>query len=80
MKYFDKSQDLRSEKLAKYIRYGTDNEMHIWMLRYGMSFEDIELIEPHIESIDSEEIVFKDSIYSVPEELRLSIERFINEN
>ncbi|PKV48867.1 helicase-like protein [Aquimarina sp. MAR_2010_214] len=80
MKYFEKSQDLRSEKLAKYIRYGTDNERHIWMLRYGMSFEDIELLEPHIESIDSEEIVFKNSIYSVPEELRLSIERFINEN
>lgn len=80
MKYFYKSQDLRSEKLAKYIRYGTDNERHIWMLRYGMSFEDIALLEPHIESIDSEEIVFKDSIYSVPEELRLSIERFINEN
>lgn len=80
MKYFQKSKDLRSEKLAKYIRYGTDNEKHIWMLRYGMSFEDIELLEPHIESIDSEEIVFKDSIYSVPEEMRLSIERFINEN
>lgn len=80
MKYFEKSQDSRAEKLSKYIRYGTDNEKHIWMLRYGMSFEDIELLEPHIESIDSEEIVFKDSIYSVPEELRLSIERFINEN
>ena len=79
MKYFTKSEDIRAEKLSKYIRYGTDNERHIWMLRYGMSFEDIELLEPHIESIDSEEIIFKDSIFSVPKESRLSVERFINE-
>jgi ATP-dependent RNA helicase DOB1 len=50
------------------------------MLRYGMSFEDIELLESHIDSIDSEEILFKDSIYSVPKEMRLSIERFIKQN
>ncbi|MFT5021052.1 MAG: hypothetical protein ACI9CU_002458 [Polaribacter sp.] len=37
----------------------------------------MQLLEEHIESIDSEEIIFKDSINSVPEELRLSIERFI---
>ncbi|MEP5255479.1 MAG: DEAD/DEAH box helicase [Winogradskyella arenosi] len=79
MKYFTKSKDIRAEKLSKYIRYGTDNERHIWMLRYGMSFEDIELLETHIESIDSEEIIFKNSIFSVPKESRLSIERFINE-
>lgn len=79
MKYFEKSQDLRAKKLSKYIKYGTDNEKHIWMLRYGMSFEDIELLESHIEFIDSEEIIFKDSIHSVPVESRLSIERFIKQ-
>ena len=80
IKYFEKTRDIRAEKLSKYIRYGTDNERHIWMLRYGMSFEDIELLESHIDSIDSEEILFKDSIYSVPKEMRLSIERFIKQN
>lgn len=82
IKYYEKTQDTRAEKLSKYIRYGTDNEKHIWMLRYGMSFEDIELLESHIESIDAEEIIFKKSIFSVPKEKRLSIERFIklNEN
>lgn len=79
MKYFEKSEDLRAEKLSKYIKYGTDNASHIWMLRYGMSFEDIELLEPHIESINSEEIIFKDSIHSVLRESRLSIERFIKQ-
>ena len=79
MKYFEKSEDLRAEKLSKYIKYGTDNASHIWMLRYGMSFEDIELLEPHIESINSDEIIFKDSIHSVLRESRLSIERFIKQ-
>lgn len=79
MKYFEKSDDLRAEKLSKYIKYGTDNASHIWMLRYGMSFEDIELLEQHIESINSEEIIFKDSIHSVLRESRLSIERFIKQ-
>ena len=77
IKYFEKENDLRAEKLAKYVKYGTDNERHIWMLRYGMSFEDIEKLESHILTIDSEEIVFNNSILEVPKEERESIERFI---
>lgn len=77
IKYFQKENDPRAEKLAKFIKYGTDNERHIWMLRYGMSFEDIEKLEAHILSINAEEIVFKQSILEVPKEERESIERFI---
>jgi superfamily II DNA/RNA helicase len=77
MKYFEKTEDQRALKLSKYLRFGTDNERYIWMLRYGMSFEDIELLDNHIESISSEEIVFKSSISSVPDDLKLIIERFI---
>lgn len=77
IKYFQKENDQRAEKLAKFIKYGTDNEKHIWMLRYGMSFEDIDKLETHILSINAEEIVFKESILEVPKEERESIERFI---
>lgn len=77
IKYFQKENDARAEKLAKFIKYGTDNERHIWMLRYGMSFEDIDKLELHILSINAEEIVFKESILEVPKEERESIERFI---
>lgn len=77
IKYFKNTKDKRAEKLAKFIKYGTDNERHIWMLRYGMSFEDIEKLEIHIISINAEEIVFKESILEVPKEERKSIERFI---
>lgn len=77
MKYYEKTEDHRALKLSKYLKFGTDNERYIWMLRYGMSFEDIELLDNHIESISSEEIVFKSSISSVPDDLKLIIERFI---
>lgn len=77
-KYFERQNDEQALKLAKYIRYGTDNVRHIWMLRYGLSFEDIETLDMHIDSIDSEEIVFKESITQVSDEDKISIERFLN--
>ncbi|TLX72614.1 DEAD/DEAH box helicase [Labilibacter sediminis] len=77
-KYNERTSDPNALRLAKYIRYGTDNARHIWMLRYGMSFEDIEVLENHIDDINSEQIVFKDSINDIPEEQKLSISRFLN--
>lgn len=77
IKYYDRRNDNRAFKLAQYIRYGTDNERHIWMLRYGLSFEDIEILDQHIDRIDSEAIVFKHSINNVPNELKSSIIRFV---
>jgi hypothetical protein len=77
-KYFEKTSDANSLKLAKYIKYGTDNERHIWMLRYGLSFEDIEILDAHIEDINSEEIIFKASIQDLSDQDKLSILRFLN--
>ena len=76
-KYYLSNHDERALKLAKYIKYGTANERHIWMLRYGMSYEDIEVLEEHIEDIDETQITFKPSINDVPEEDRAVINRFI---
>ncbi|MFC2268537.1 MAG: helicase, partial [Capnocytophaga gingivalis] len=76
-KYYLSNQDERALKLAKYIKYGTANERHIWMLRYGMSYEDIEVLDKYIEEIDEEEIVFKPSITEVSEEDKAVVERFI---
>lgn len=55
-KYYEKKDDIRALRLAKYIKYGTDNEKHIWMLRYGLTFEDIEILDKHIDKIGSEAI------------------------
>ena len=76
-KYYSSIQDERALKLAKYIKYGTDKERHIWMLRYGMSFEDIDILDRHIGKIDEEQIVFKPSINNIPEEDRAVVNRFM---
>jgi ATP-dependent RNA helicase DOB1 len=78
IKYFEKTGNKRADKLAKYVKYGTDNPRFIWMLRYGMSFEDIEILDKHIEEISPAEIVFKNSISEVPDIDKLSISRFLN--
>lgn len=76
-KYFEKTNDTRALKLAKYIKYGTDEERYIWMLRYGLSFEDIEVLDKHIDRINSEGILFKKSINNITEEQKVAIIRYL---
>lgn len=78
IKYFESEKDERAKQLANYIKFGTDNKKEIWMLRYGLTFEDIEVLKPHIEAIDSTEILFKKSIAEVPIELKQSVIRYLN--
>lgn len=75
--YYEKTNDDKSLRIAKYVKYGTDNERHIWMIRYGMSFEDIEALDNHIERIDEKGIVFKQSIEKVPDDKKQSIIRYL---
>jgi len=74
--YYESSKDLRALRLAKYIRYGTDSEHEIWMLRYGLTFEDIEWAAPCIELIDEQEIVFNEKYDMLTDEQRAVLERF----
>lgn len=80
IKYAEKFQDERAVKLARMIKFGTDNERFIWMLRYGMSFEDIEVLDEHIEDIGEEAIQFRSSINNVPADNKASVKRFISDN
>ena len=77
IKYYEKTDDLRAIKLSKFIKYGTDNERYILMLRYGLTFEDIELLDEYILYISEEEIVVKQSIYELSENQLSAIKRFI---
>lgn len=76
-KYYQKTHDKRAKIMQNYVRYGTDNSKEIWLLRYGLTFEDIEVIEPYVESVDEERILFKDSIYSLDEDSRKCILRYL---
>ena len=63
--------------MANLIKYGTYNTKHIWMLRYGMSFEDIELLEDYIESIDEQGIIVTHEFANLPQKIKGCIDRFI---
>lgn len=76
-KYYEKNDDERALKLAQLIKYGTDDSRTIWMLRYGLSFEEIEVLDQHIETISEKRIIFRESIKNVPDILKKSIERFL---
>ncbi|MBR2414720.1 MAG: helicase, partial [Clostridia bacterium] len=76
-KYYESTQDSRAEKLAKYVKYGTDSDRHIWMLRYGLTFEDIEWAENYIKDINQEEIVFNNGIEELEPERYNIIKRFV---
>jgi ATP-dependent RNA helicase DOB1 len=78
IKYSEKFQDERAAKLARLIKFGTDNERFIWMLRYGMSFEDIDILDEHIEDIGEEAIVFRASINNVATDDKGAVKRFID--
>ena len=75
--YHEHTGDKRAEKLSKFIKFGTDNERHIMLLRYGLTFEDIELLDEHIVSVSEEEIIFKESINKLQPNQILAVERYI---
>ena len=73
--YYKRTNDIRALKMAQYFKYGTENE--IWMLRYGLSFEDIEILKPYIVSIGQEEIVFSADIQNLSPEQIKPVERYL---
>jgi len=78
--YENETKDLtmraKALRIAKVIRYGTDDEKEIMLLRYGFDFEDFEWLLPVVEAVSEEEIIFG-GIESLSDEQRHRIERFI---
>lgn len=60
--YHNRTSDSKALSLANYIRYGTNDIVEIWLLRYGFSFEEIEWVKPYILEIDENEIKFNNNI------------------
>lgn len=77
IKYNERCQDPRAEKMANLIKYGTYNPKHIWMIRYGMSFEDIEQLDSYIEAIDERGIVVTPNFAELPQKKKSCIARFV---
>ena len=76
--YYSETSDMRALRLANYIKFGTDNDKEIWMLRYGFSFEDIEWARSCIDNIGEEEIIFNEKINDLTDEQREILKPYIH--
>lgn len=67
---YEKTNDSRFDSLSKLFRYGSNKESEIMLLRYGFDFEEILQLEPAIESVSEDAIIFNDGFDSLPEEIK----------
>ncbi|WP_430735505.1 DEAD/DEAH box helicase [Halodesulfovibrio aestuarii] len=75
--YFKETGDIRALALSNYIRFGTNDDKEIWLLRYGFSFEDIEWMKDMVEDVSSNKITFTSKISTLPYRKYAVIERFV---
>ncbi len=76
-KYYLLTNDNRAAQMCNYVKYGTNNQKDIWLIRYGLTFEDIEIVGKYIKSIDETGIVFDASIYELHEDQLSCVQRFL---
>lgn len=75
--YYLKEQDLRARALQNYIKFATNSQMEIMLLRYGFDFEDHEWLKKCISNISEQKIEFNENIATLePEQYKL-IKRFL---
>lgn len=75
--YFERKNDNRANALVNYIRYGTNDNIEILLMRYGFGFEEIEWLKDYVLSIDESRIEFKDSISELSPEKMALINRYL---
>jgi replicative superfamily II helicase len=75
--HYERTQDARAVSMQNFIRFGTNDGMEIWLMRYGIDPEDIDWIKPHIASISERNIEFRDSILEESEDRLSIIDRYL---
>ncbi|MCL2035299.1 MAG: DEAD/DEAH box helicase [Oscillospiraceae bacterium] len=75
--YYETTTDIRALSMCNYIRYGTDDSIEIWLLRYGLSFEDIAWLKPFVLKADEQEIVFSSDVQQLEQEKTDKISRYL---
>lgn len=75
--YKKHTNDSMADKMIELLRFGTNDVMHVLLMRYGFSPETISEIIKYIQFVTEEQIVFKDEIYSAPEQVRKLVEWYL---
>ena len=78
VKYFERTNDERALRLAKIVKYGTDNDRTIMCLRYGLSYEDVEKLDEYIVAIDETGVVVNEDFNNLPAEDKQPLIRFVS--
>lgn len=66
--YYQKTNNIKAKIMENFIRYWTNDNTEILLLRYWFSFEEIEKIKSYIEKINEDEIFFKSNINELSNE------------
>jgi len=75
--YYQETGDERAKVLKNFIRYGTNDEVEIWLLKYGFDPEDTEWVGQCVRHVDENGIIFIDDLSDLTA-IKLSIiERYI---
>ncbi|WP_409306833.1 DEAD/DEAH box helicase [Pseudomonas putida] len=75
--YYSSTHDERAASLSNYIKFGTNDQIDIWLLKYGFSFEDIEWLRGYVQQVDEHKITFNDQISKISKKNLSLIERFL---
>jgi len=75
--YYEETKDERAKVFKNYLRYGTDNETEIWLIKYGFDAEDVEWITKYIASIDEFGIVFNEKLGDLKNDQYELLRRYI---
>ncbi len=67
--YLEDTGDVRASIFIDFLRYGTINDTHIMLMRYGIQPEDVQEIAPFVDFISEERIELSPSIEFVEKEL-----------
>jgi len=74
--YYANEGDENALRMIDLLKYGTTNPVHILLLRYGFSAEDLDAVENYIESVNEREIKFK-NIDKIPSDISEKIEWYL---
>ena len=76
--FYIRTNDFRAKNMVNYFRYGTNDNEEIWLMRYGFSIEEAELIKPYVATIDENEILFSTSLHEPQNEsIKKMVERYL---
>ena len=62
--------------MCNYLRYGTNDEKEIWLLKYGFTFEDMEWLKDLVLFVDEKQIIFAPEISNLEPSKRDLIRRY----